>query len=434
MNLFEMEAKENLSAFKPLPYRLRPKTMDDILGQEKVVAYFKKMIKSNHLPSCIFFGPPGTGKTSISSILADSFSYPYYKLSAVTSGVGDIKKLVKEAKQNIELYKKPSILFLDEIHRFNKSQQDYLLPFVENGLIILIGATTENPYFSVNKALLSRLIVFEIKALRKEDLNRLIDKALNEDEIIKNLGVEIDSDARDFLLRFSNGDSRMLLNIIENAAVSSDYKDGKSIITKSNLEDILEKKYQNIGNREDEHYNTISAFIKSVRGSSPDAAIYYLAKLLEAGEDPMFIARRLCILASEDIGLANSNAINVASSSLNIVEKIGMPEARITLAEAAIYLALSPKSNSSYLAIDKAIDFVRNNPNNDVPNFLKDTHYESAKKLGYGINYKYPHNYENGYVDANYLPDGISEKFYEKVMRGEEKLLNERLNEIKKKS
>lgn len=226
----------------------------------------------------------------------------------------------------------------------------------------------------------------------------------------------------------------MLLNIIENAAVSSDYKDGKSIITKSNLEDILEKKYQNIGNRDDEHYNTISAFIKSVRGSSPDAAIYYLAKLLEAGEDPMFIARRLCILASEDIGLANSNAINVASSSLNIVEKIGMPEARITLAEAAIYLALSPKSNSSYLAIDKAIDFVRNNPNNDVPNFLKDTHYESAKKLGYGINYKYPHNYENGYVDANYLPDGISEKFYEKVMRGEEKLLNERLNEIKKKS
>lgn len=436
LNFFEMTAGEELNKNAPLAARLRPETIEDFVGQDHLIGRDKplyRMIKAGRISSMIFYGPPGVGKTTLAYIIAKSGNMDFREMSATSAGVKDIKEVIDRAKSNLSMYSLRTILFIDEIHRFNKSQQDTLLPHVESGLITLIGATTENPYFEVNKALISRCHVVTLEKLGDKDLAKLVDFAIRD----KNRGygafdIEIDDRAVSHLIMASGGDARFLLNSLELAILSNDRKDGKIHISADDIKNSIIDKPAYYDKDSDEHYDTISAFIKSMRGSDPDAAIYYLAKMLAGGEDIKFIARRILILASEDIGLADPNALNVAMSAFNAVNVIGNPEARIILANAVIYMALAPKSNSAYMAINRAMDFVKNEGFFATPDYLRDASYGGAKDLNRGIGYKYPHDYPDSWVRQRYLPKEIEKQvFYYPNELGYEKEINDRLNKIK---
>ena len=433
MDLFELNKQKELEKSAPLADRLRPKTLSDYIGQKHLVGEGKiinRMIKADRIYSSIFYGPPGVGKTTLAKIISESTRMKFEELSAVTSGINDVKNKIKIAQDNLKYENKKTILFIDEIHRFNKSQQDYLLPFVEDSTITLIGATTENPYFEVNKALISRMYVFELKSLDNKDLDDLINLGLSKDAVLSNKDIDLSKEARNTLIKYSNGDSRALLNALEIAIFSEDEKNGKINIGKESIENSIQKKIALYDKNGDRHYDTISAFIKSMRGSDVDASIYYLAKMLESGEDIKFIARRMIIFASEDISNADPNALILATSTFDAINTVGMPEARLILAQTVVYLALAPKSNSTYQAINKAMKFVKENRDFEVPNKLKDSHYPGSKNLIHE-NYIYPHDH-GGYVDQTYLPDQyINEKFYEAKNIGLEKEINDRFKKIK---
>lgn len=392
---------------KPLAYRMRPKNLNEVIGQEEVLGKNKilyRAIISDTITSLILYGPPGVGKTSLAEVIANTTNYKFYRLNAVTSGVQDIKDIVEETNNFMMNPKGKAIVFIDEIHRFNKKQQDVLLPFVENGTIILIGATTENPYYSINKALISRSMIVELKKIKEEDIFKLLQKAISEDDELKNLNINISEEILKKISLISNGDVRYALSGFERLIYSSlPDKNGIINITEEIFKEsfLLKQSYDKTG---DEHYNNISAMIKSVRGSDPDAAIHYMAKIIEAGEDPMFVARRLVISASEDIGLANPNALNIATNAMYACMQIGMPEARIILAETIIYLSLSKKSNTAYMAINKAIDDVKNKYVGEVPLHLRNANFRELKEKGYSVGYLYPHDYRDGKVDQEYMP------------------------------
>lgn len=432
MDLFELNRKIELEKSAPLADRLRPKSLDAYIGQDHLVGegkIIRRMIKADRIYSCIFYGPPGVGKTTLAKIISNSTNMAFEEVSAVASGISDLKEKIQIAKDNLAYENKKTILFVDEIHRFNKSQQDYLLPFVEDATIILIGATTENPYFEVNKALLSRAQVLTFERFTEDELRDLLSRAINS---FDNLDIEISDEAINYIVMTSNGDARTLLNSFELAVLSSEVNNDKVTLDLEIVKNTVLRKTAIYDKGADEHYDTISAFIKSMRGSDPDASVYYLAKMLDAGEDIKFIARRIMIFASEDIGLADPNAMNIANSCFQSINVVGMPESRIILSNAVIYMALAPKSNSAYMAINEAMDFVKNNKHFEVPKHLRDSHYSGAKSLEYGIGYKYPHSYKFAYTKQNYLPDEIiDKKFYNKKEIGYEKSINERLEKIK---
>ena len=418
MDLFDFMRNENMEKDSPLASRLRPTTLDEVVGQEHIIGKDKllyRAIKADKLSSIIFYGPPGTGKTTLAKVIANTTSAEFTQINATVAGKKDMEEVVEKAKQIMGMYGRKTILFVDEIHRFNKGQQDYLLPFVEDGTLILIGATTENPYFEVNGALISRSIVFELKPLSTENIKQLILRAVNDKE--KGMGAfnaRIDDDAADFLAEISNGDARTALNAIELGILTTDKsEDGTIHITMEVAEQCIQKRAIRYDKSGDNHYDTVSAFIKSMRGSDPDAALYYLAKMLYAGESVEFIARRIMISAAEDVGMADPNALTVAVSAANAVHQIGMPEAKIILAEAVVYMATAPKSNASYMGLEKAMSAVQNTKISGIPVHLMDAHYKGAAKLGHGDGYKYAHDYENHYVNQQYLPDElVNEVFY----------------------
>ena len=437
MDLFDYARDVNTKKESPLASRLRPKTLDEVVGQEHIIAKDKllyRAIKADKISSVIFYGPPGTGKTTLAKVIANTTSSKFTQLNATVSGKKDMQDVVAKAKDELAMTGKKTILFIDEIHRFNKSQQDYLLPFVEDGTVILIGATTENPYFEVNRALISRSIVFELYPLSEENIKTLIRRAVEDKECgMGSYNVTIDDESVDFLANIANGDARTALNAIELGVLTTDPSDdGKIHITMDVAEECIQKRALKYDKDGDNHYDTISAFIKSMRGSDPDAVVYYLAKMLAAGESIDFIARRIMICAAEDVGMANPNALVVATSAAEAVRQIGMPEARIILAEAAVYVAMSPKSNASYMAIERAIAEVENNVQARVPAHLQDAHYSGHDDLGHGVGYKYAHDFPNHWVDQQYLPDAIKDKkFYEPGDLGVEKELKDRLDKIK---
>lgn len=436
MDFFTLNMESQLEKEAPLADRMRPKTLDEFVGQSHVLGKGKflwRVIKADRINSMILYGPPGIGKTTLAAIIANTTHKDFKKLSAVTSGVKELREVIKSAEENLKLYNKRTILFIDEIHRFNKAQQDALLPYVERGIIILIGATTENPYFEVNKALLSRMMVIPLYTLNREEISILIDRALKDKK--RGLGkynVNIDKEAMDYLITISDGDGRIALNSLEIAVLSTP-TDEKGVIN-IDLETIMESllvKTAKYDKNSDEHYDTISAFIKSMRGSDPDATLYWLAKMIEAGEDPKFIARRIIICASEDVGNADPQALNVAVSAFNAVDAIGMPEGRIILAQAACYVACAPKSNACYMGINKALNDIKNKPIGKVPPHLKDASYKGARNLGQGIGYKYPHDYENSYVKQQYLPDEFKNaRYYIPTNNGYEKIIKENMAKL----
>ncbi|MCI7106967.1 MAG: replication-associated recombination protein A [Lachnospiraceae bacterium] len=436
MDLFDYMRQQNMETESPLASRLRPTTLDEVVGQQHIVGKDKllyRAIKADKLSSIIFYGPPGTGKTTLAKVIANTTSAEFMQINATSSGKKDMEEVIAAAKNNQGMYGKKTILFIDEIHRFNKGQQDYLLPFVEDGTIILIGATTENPYFEVNSALLSRSVIFELKKLAKEDIKTLLLRAINDSQ--KGMGsyrAQIDEDALEFLADVSNGDARAALTAIELGVLTTDRsEDGIIHITIDVASECIQKRVISYDKTGDNHYDTISAFIKSMRGSDPDAAVYYLARMLYAGEDVKFIARRIMILASEDIGNADPMALTVAVSAAQAVERVGMPEAQIILAQAVTYMASAPKSNSAVNAISKAMDVVKHTKTPPVPVHLQDAHYHAAEKLGHGMGYKYAHNYRNHYVRQQYLPDGLtSEVFYEPSGNGYEAQIQEYFKKI----
>ena len=437
MDLFDFMRNENMEKDSPLASRLRPTTLDEVVGQEHIIGKDKllyRAIKADKLSSIIFYGPPGVGKTTLARIIAQTTKSEFYQLSATVAGKKDMEEVVEKAKQTMGMYGRKTILFVDEIHRFNKGQQDYLLPFVEDGTLILIGATTENPYFEVNGALISRSIVFELKPLSTENIKQLILRAVNDKE--KGMGAfnaRIDDDAADFLAEISNGDARTALNAIELGILTTDKsEDGTIHITMEVAEQCIQKRAIRYDKSGDNHYDTVSAFIKSMRGSDPDAALYYLAKMLYAGESVEFIARRIMISAAEDVGMADPNALTVAVSAANAVHQIGMPEAKIILAEAVVYMATAPKSNASYMGLEKAMSAVQNTKISRIPVHLMDAHYKGAAKLGHGDGYKYAHDYENHYVNQQYLPDElVNEVFYNPGDLGYEVKVKEHFKKIK---
>lgn len=437
MDLFEYMRQQNMKDESPLASRLRPTTLDEVVGQQHIVGKDKllyRAIKADKLSSIIFYGPPGTGKTTLAKVIANTTSAEFMQINATSAGKKDMEEVVAAAKNNQGMYGKKTILFIDEIHRFNKGQQDYLLPFVEDGTIILIGATTENPYFEVNPALLSRSVIFELKKLSTEDIRTLLLRAVNDTE--KGMGsyhAQMDDDALEFLADMANGDARAALTAIELGILTTDRsEDGIIHITLDVASECIQKRVINYDKTGDNHYDTISAFIKSMRGSDPDAAVYYLARMLYAGEDVKFIARRIMILASEDIGNADPQALQVAVTAAQAVERLGMPEARIVLAQAVTYMASAPKSNSAINAIDKAMRVVQETKTPPVPVHLQDAHYKSAGKLGHGKGYKYAHDYKNHYVKQQYLPDGLTgEVFYEPSENGYEQQIRAYYKKIK---
>lgn len=436
MDLFTLNMENQLKREAPLADRMRPKHIDEFVGQSHILdegKFLRRAIKADRINSMIFYGPPGVGKTTLAMIIANSTNKNFEKLSAVTSGVKEIREIVNKSEDNLKLYNKRTILFIDEIHRFNKAQQDALLPFVERGIIILIGATTENPYFEVNKALLSRMMVIPLNSLLREDILNLIKKALNDKKVgLGMLNVNIKDEAMDYLITISSGDGRIALNSLEIAVLSTPKDDDGIIdIDLDTIKESLLVKSARYDKGGDEHYDTISAFIKSMRGSDPDATLYWLAKMINAGEDPKFIARRIIICASEDVGNADPQALNLAVSAFNAVNVIGMPEGRIILAQAASYIACAPKSNASYIGINKALNDVRTKPIGKVPVHLKDASYKGATNLGYGKGYRYPHDYKDSYVEQQYLPDDFKNvKYYEPTDNGYEKKISEHLNKI----
>ena len=436
MDLFEYNRSLQGGKDAPLAARMRPTTLEEFVGQEHIVGKGKllyRAIKSDRLSSVVFYGPPGTGKTTLAKIIANTTKSKFRQINATTAGIKDIKETVEDAKADLGMYGTKTILFIDEIHRFNKSQQDALLPHVEDGTLVLIGATTENPYFEVNKALVSRSIVFELHQLEDKDIKKLLQRALTDVE--KGMGAyhtEMDEDAMNFLANTANGDARTALNALELAVLTTDPVEGKIHITLEVAEECIQKRALNYDKDGDNHYDTISAFIKSMRGSDPDAALYYLAKMIYAGEDPKFIARRVVICASEDVGNADPHALQVAVAAMEAVNFIGMPEGRIPLAQAVSYVACAPKSNAAYLGIDKALSDVRNIRIKTVPPHLKDAHYSGSKDLGHGIGYKYAHDYPNHYVEQQYLPDElVGTVYYAPTDNGVERRIKEYLRRLK---
>ena len=428
MDLFDYMRASTQEQESPLASRMRPTTLDEVVGQKHIIGKDKllyRAIRADQLGSIIFYGPPGTGKTTLAKVIANTTSASFRQINATVAGKKDMEDVVKEAKDALGMYGKKTILFVDEIHRFNKSQQDYLLPYVEDGTLILIGATTENPYFEVNGALLSRSRIFELKALEKDDVKELVLRAVRDEK--KGMGsyhAVIDDEAADFLADVSGGDARAALNAVELGVLTTerDPADGLIHITLDVAQECIQKRAVRYDKDGDNHYDTISAFIKSMRGSDPDAAVYYLGRMLYAGEDIKFIARRIMIHAAEDVGMADPQALNVAVSAAQAVERIGMPEARIILAEAVIYIASAPKSNSVISAIDQAMEAVRTEKTRPVPVHLKDTHYKGAEKLGHGAGYLYPHDFPGHYVKQQYLPDGMEGRtFYHPSDEGFEK-------------
>ena len=419
MDLFDYMREQNMESEAPLASRLRPTRLDEVVGQQHIIGKDKllyRAIKADKLSSIIFYGPPGTGKTTLAKVIAHTTSAEFMQINATSSGKKDMEDVVAKAKDNQGMFGRKTILFVDEIHRFNKGQQDYLLPFVEDGTIILIGATTENPYFEVNGALLSRSVIFELKKLSKDDIKTLIMRAVT--DVKKGMGsykAEIDDDALEFLADVSNGDARAALTAVELGVLTTERsEDGIIHITIDVASECIQKRVISYDKKGDNHYDTISAFIKSMRGSDPDAAVYYLARMLYAGEDVKFIARRIMILASEDIGNADPNALVVATAAAQAVERIGMPESQIILSQAVTYMACAPKSNAAYEAISKAMGVVQSTKTPPVPTHLQDAHYGSAQKLGHGVGYQYAHDYPNHYVKQQYLPDGLTDQvFYE---------------------
>lgn len=436
MDLFEYMGQQKREKEAPLAGRMRPSTLDEVVGQQHIVGKDKllyRAIAADKLGSVIFYGPPGTGKTTLAKVIANTTSARFEQINATTAGKKDMEEIVQRAKEQYGMYQKKTILFVDEIHRFNKAQQDYLLPFVEDGTVILIGATTENPYFEVNGALLSRSNVFELKALQPEDIKQLIHKALTDVE--KGMGAyhaDITEEAMDFLAGMAEGDARAALNAIELGVLTTPPdEEGRIHITLPVAEECIQRRALKYDKQGDNHYDTISAFIKSMRGSDPDAAVYYLAKMIDAGESVTFIARRIMICACEDVGMADPQAITVAVSCAQAVERIGLPEARILLSEAAIYVATAPKSNAAYLAVDKALETVRHQQSGEVPNHLKDAHYKGAAKLGHGQGYQYAHDFPNHYVAQQYLPDAlVGTRFYKPTDMGYEKQVKQHMDAI----
>ena len=436
MDLFDYMRETNKEKESPLASRMRPVTLDEVVGQKHIIGKDKllyRAIKADKLSSLIFYGPPGTGKTTLAKVIAHTTSAEFKQINATVAGKKDMEEVVKEAKDLQGMYGKKTILFIDEIHRFNKGQQDYLLPFVEDGTLILIGATTENPYFEVNGALISRSSIFELRPLEKADIKELLLRAVNDTE--KGLGsfhAVIEDDALEFLADVSGGDARNALNAIELGVLTTDRsEDGQIHITLDVASECIQKRVVNYDKKGDNHYDIISAFIKSMRGSDPDAAVFYLAKMLYAGEDLKFIAKRIMICASEDVGNADPMALTVAVAAAQAVERIGMPESQIILSQAVTYVASAPKSNSAVNAIFAANDAVRNNKTT-VPTHLQDAHYKGAQKLGHGIGYKYAHDYPNHYVDQQYLPDEIKDaRFYKPGDLGYEKQIKERLQKLR---
>lgn len=438
MDLFEFFKENTAKNESPLAARLRPTTLDEVVGQEHIVGkgtLLYRAIKADKLSSIIFYGPPGTGKTTLAKVIASTTSAEFKQLNATVAGKKDMEEVVNDAKNALSMYGKRTILFIDEIHRFNKGQQDYLLPFVEDGTVILIGATTENPYFEVNGALISRSIIFELKPLTKENVKEILKRAVFDKE--KGMGAydaAIDEDALEFLSDLSNGDARTALNAIELAILTTERsEDGKIHITIDVASECIQKRRTYYDKNGDNHYDTVSAFIKSMRGSDPDAAVFYLAKMLYAGESVTFIARRMMICASEDVGNADPQALQVAVAASLAVERVGMPEAQIILSQAAAYIATAPKSNASCVAIEEAMRAVNDTKNVTIPIHLKDAHYKGAAKLGHGVDYKYAHDYKNHYVKQQYLPYELEgEEFYHISDMGYEAKIKEHMKRIKK--
>ncbi|MDD6551183.1 MAG: replication-associated recombination protein A [Lachnospiraceae bacterium] len=437
MDLFDYMAQEKKKEEAPLAARMRPETLDEIVGQEDIIGKDKMLyraIKADKLSSVIFYGPPGTGKTTIAKVIAHTTSSEFCQLNATVSGKKDMEDVISKAKDTLGMYGKRTILFIDEIHRFNKGQQDYLLPFVEDGTIVLIGATTENPYFEVNSALLSRSIIFELHTLTLENIKTIIQRALTDEKKgLGKLSIQADDDAIDFLADTANGDARRALNALELASLTTTPdSNGVIHIDMEVASECIQKRVIGYDKNGDGHYDTISAFIKSMRGSDPDAAVYYMAKMLTAGEDVKFIARRIMICASEDVGNADPMAMVVAASAASEVERVGMPESQLILSQAAIYVACAPKSNSATNAIYKAMDVVKNTMTDAEPAYLQDAHYGGSAKLGRGIGYKYPHDFPGHYVKQQYLPDSVEGTvFYEPSDQGKEAEIKERLESLK---
>ena len=401
----------------PLAHRVRPQTLDEFIGQEEILGKDKilyRTIKADRLSSIILWGPTGSGKTSLAKVISNTTKYKFVKLNAVTSGVGDIKSAIEEAKNPLLNPTGKCILFIDEIHRFNKLQQDALLPFVENGTVILIGATTENPYFEVNKALISRSMVFKLKPLSVENVFTILKNAIKNPEGLGSYNINIDDETLEKIAEISNGDVRTALNSLEIAVLTTPVdKNGVINITNEIAAECVGKKKAMFDKTGDSHYDNISAFIKSMRGSDPDATAFYLARAIAGGEDPVFIARRIVIAAAEDVGLANPNALVVANSAMQAVTSVGMPEARIILSEAAIYVATSKKSNAAYLAINKALEDVETKDTGEIPMHIRNAPVSGMKDFGYGEGYKYPHDYPNHQVEQQYLPDKmLGTKYY----------------------
>lgn len=438
MDLFDYMRANTMEKESPLASRMRPTTLDEVVGQKHIIGKDKllyRAIKADKLGSVIFYGPPGTGKTTLAKVIANTTSARFEQINATVAGKKDMEEIVKNAKDSIGMYGQKTILFVDEIHRFNKSQQDYLLPFVEDGTITLIGATTENPYFEVNNALLSRSRIFELKPLEKQDIRELVMRAVYDTEKgMGTYGADITDEAADFLADVANGDARAALNAVELGILTTDKSDdGKIHITIDVAAECIQKRVVRYDHDGDNHYDTISAFIKSMRGSDPDAAVYYLARMLYAGEDVKFIARRIMICASEDVGNADPNALVVAVSAAQAVERIGMPESQIILSQAAAYVATAPKSNAAYMGIAKAMKTVADTRTMPVPAHLQDRHYKGAEKLGHGLGYKYAHDYPNHYVTQQYLPNGMEGmRFYEPSENGYEKKIREHMEFIKR--
>lgn len=439
MDLFDYMREQNMDKDSPLASRLRPTSLDEVVGQKHIIGRDKllyRSIKADKLSSMIFYGPPGTGKTTLAKVIANTTGAEFKQLNATVAGKKDMEEVTAAARDTLGMYNKKTILFIDEIHRFNKGQQDYLLPFVEDGTVILIGATTENPYFEVNGALISRSVIFELKPLSSEDIKELIHRAVYDEK--KGMGAYnavIDDDAADFLADMSDGDARTALNAIELGILTTDRgEDGRIHITLDVAQECVQKRVIKYDKTGDNHYDTISAFIKSMRGSDPDAAIFYLARMLTAGESVTFIARRMMICASEDVGNADPNALVVATAAAQAVERVGMPEAQIILSQAVAYIATAPKSNASCVAIEQAMRAVQETPQVTIPVHLQDAHYKGAAKLGHGKGYKYAHDYPGNYVEQQYMPYELNgREFYSPSGNGYEVKIKEHMKKLRSK-
>ena len=437
MDLFDYMRQNNQEKEAPLAARLRPRTLDEVVGQQHIIGKDKllyRAIQADKLSSIIFYGPPGTGKTTLAKVIANTTSAEFMQINATVAGKKDMEEVVSKAKDVRGMHGKKTILFIDEIHRFNKGQQDYLLPFVEDGTIILIGATTENPYFEVNGALISRSVIFELKPLSKDDIRELIRRAVYDERGMKAYDAVIEEDALEFLADIAGGDARHALNAVELGVMTTQRsQDGKIHLTLDVAQECIQKRVVKYDKTGDNHYDTISAFIKSMRGSDPDAAVYYLAKMLYAGESVTFIARRIMICASEDVGNADPQALQVAVAAAQAVERIGMPESQIILAQAVSYVACAPKSNAAVCAISAAMKTVEATGNLPIPAHLQDAHYKGAAKLGHGLDYKYAHDYPNNYVEQQYLPYELSGKeFYRPSGNGYEVKIKEHMERIRR--